>query len=575
MLAQLFSNAASHADVVTPRRLSDLILWEEEPMQGDWWREAVIYQIYPRSYQDSGGDGVGDLQGIIDRLDHVAALGADAIWVSPFYLSPMDDFGYDVADHTRVDPLFGADEDADRLITEAHARGLKVLVDLVLSHTSDAHPWFLSSRQGEGGQYDDFYVWADALEDGSPPNNWLSIFGGVAWQWETRRGQYYLHNFLVSQPDLNYHNPRVREAALDVARHWLERGVDGFRLDAINFAFHDPALRRNPPAAKIDDVSTHTSNPYARQEHVYDKNRPEVGDLLTELRTLFDQYGAIGLGEIGADAGRSLPLVAEYTQPGRLQLCYSFDLLTPRFDADYLRHVLAGFAREASQSWPCWAFSNHDVVRAATRLGGDDAPPDKVGPLSLALLLSLRGTPCLYQGEELALTEADVPYESLVDPYGIAFWPQFKGRDGCRTPMPWSSQGDHAGFCDDNPWLPIPDEHKRAAVDAQAGVEGSPLEISRALLAMRRNTAALRLGTQEVLGEHPQILAFERTHQGQRALCLFNLSDAPARWTHRSDLDGCLLHASPWMTERDPHSDDPHAITLPPWSWWLQALPQR
>ncbi|HWI24199.1 MAG TPA: alpha-amylase family glycosyl hydrolase, partial [Lysobacter sp.] len=294
-----------------------------------WWRGAVIYQIYPRSYLDTNGDGVGDLPGIIERLDHVASLGVDAIWVSPFFKSPMADFGYDIADYREVDPLFGTLEDVDRLLAKAHALGLKVMIDQVLSHTSVEHDWFKASRESRDGDKTDWYVWADAKPDGTPPNNWLSIFGGVAWQWEPRRGQYFLHNFLASQPDLNFHNPAVRAAQLDNVKFWLDRGVDGLRLDAINFCFHDPQLRDNPP--KPAELRTgrgfSPDNPYAFQYHWHNNTQPENLAFLEALRALMDRYPDVAaLGEISSED--SLATMAEYVGDARLHMGYSFELLT-------------------------------------------------------------------------------------------------------------------------------------------------------------------------------------------------------------------------------------------------------
>lgn len=282
----------------------------------DWWRHAVIYQIYPRSFMDSNDDGTGDLPGILQRLDHVRDLGVDAIWISPFFQSPMRDFGYDVSDYRAVDPLFGSLDDFDRLLAGAHQRGLKVIIDQVLSHSSDRHAWFLESRESRGNPKADWYVWADAKTDGGPPNNWLSVFGGVAWQWEPRRGQYYLHNFLASQPDLNCHNPEVRQAALDNLAFWLRRGVDGFRLDAINFCMHDPQLRDNPPKATSGQqfLSGQAASPYALQEHRFDHSHPDNLLFMEDIRRLLDRYGAVGLGEVGSD--NSLTTLRDYTQAG-------------------------------------------------------------------------------------------------------------------------------------------------------------------------------------------------------------------------------------------------------------------
>jgi alpha-glucosidase len=491
-----------------------------------WWRGAVIYQIYPRSFLDASGDGVGDLQGIHARLDYIAGLGVDAIWISPFFRSPMADFGYDISDYRDVDPLFGTLSDFDRVLARAHELGLKVMIDQVISHTSDQHPWFLESRESRDNPKADWYVWADARADGTPPNNWMSIFGGVAWQWEPRRGQYYLHNFLTSQPDLNFHHPDVRAAALDNVRFWLDRGVDGFRLDAINFCFHDRQLRDNPP--KPVELRTgrgfSADNPYAFQYHWHDNTQPENLAFLSELRALLDRYpDAAALGEISAED--SLATMAEYTRDGRLHMGYSFELLTDDGSAGYIRATVERLESQMDQGWPCWAISNHDVQRVITRWGGIAAPAEMASQLS-AMVCTLRGSVCIYQGEELGLPEAELPFEAIQDPYGIAFWPKFKGRDGCRTPMPWD-ESEFAGFSHVKPWLPIPDSHRNRSVAAQEHVSGSPLRRFREFLQWRRQQPALVEGAIRFVDAPDQVLAFVRTHAQQSLFVAFNLSAEP------------------------------------------------
>jgi len=489
----------------------------------DWWRGAVIYQIYPRSFMDTNGDGVGDLPGIAERLDYVASLGVDAIWVSPFFRSPMADFGYDISDQRDVDPLFGTLDDFDRLLEKAHRLGLKVMIDQVFSHTSDQHPWFQESRRSRDNPRADWYVWADPKEDGTPPNNWMSIFGGVAWRWEPRRGQYYLHNFLSSQPDLNFHNPEVRRATLDYVKFWLDRGVDGFRLDSINFCFNDAQLRDNPPKPASERIGRGFSpdNPYAFQYHWYNNTRPENIGFLEELRALIDRYpGVVTLGEISSED--SLATTAEYTSGRRLHMGYSFELLVDDFSARYIRDTVSRLEAVMTEGWPCWAVSNHDVRRAVSRWGGP-SPAPQLARMLVALVCSLRGTVCLYQGEELGLPEADVPFEALRDPYGIAFWPNFKGRDGCRTPMPWTA-GEHGGFTTGTPWLPVPARHRTLSVETQRADHRSTLNAVRAFLAWRQRQPALQAGTIRFLDTPEPVLAFVREHAGQRLLVAFNLS---------------------------------------------------
>ena len=493
----------------------------------DWWRGGPIYQIYPRSFLDMNGDGVGDLAGIAARLDHVASLGVEGIWISPFFVSPQQDFGYDVADYCDVDPLFGTMEDFDAVLRGAHERGLRVLLDLVLSHTSDKHPWFRESRLDRQNARADWYVWADPKPDGTPPNNWLSIFGGSAWEWDTRRRQYYLHNFLTTQPDLNYHNPAVQDAALEVARFWLERGVDGFRLDTANMYFHDAALTDNPamgPEERL--IGIPEQNPYAMQKPIHNINRPETLGFMERLRGLLDAYPATTtVGEISCVMDMTAALDAYAGGAGRLHMAYSFDFFTPDFSAAHVRRTVEAMQR--SEAWPCWAFSNHDVPRTVSRWGlSRDA--DAAGPMLVALLCSLRGTPCLYQGEELALTEAVVPFERLQDPYGIRFWPEYRGRDGCRTPMPWSHALHHGGFTDGEPWLPVAPEHVAKAVSLQDADPRSPLAVARAFLAWRRGQAPLAKGSIAFHDAPEPVLAFTRAHEGERLLCVFNLGDRPA-----------------------------------------------
>ena len=495
--------------------------------EAPWWRGAVTYQIYPRSFMDTNGDGVGDLPGIIDKLDYVASLGVDAIWIAPFFRSPMADFGYDIADYREVDPLFGNNDDFDRLLAKAHALGIKVMIDQVLSHTSVEHAWFKESRQSRDNPRADWYVWADAREDGTPPNNWLSLFGGCAWQWEPRRGQYYLHNFLTSQPDLNFHNPDVRRAVLDAVKFWLDKGVDGLRLDAINFCFHDLELRDNPPKPEDKRVGRGFSpdNPYAFQYHYYNNTQPENLAFLGELRALMDRYPDVAtLGEISSED--SLATMAEYTRPGRLHMGYSFELLTDDFSAAHIRGTVQALEAQMTDGWPCWAISNHDVERVLTRWGRDQPSP-QLANLLAAMVCSLRGSVCVYQGEELGLTEAELPYESLQDPYGIAFWPQFKGRDGCRTPMPWNDADAHAGFSRGMPWLPVPQEHRALAVSRQDADPHSVLNGFRGFMRWRKSQPALRLGDIAFIDTAEPVLAFTRRLDGQAVLVVFNLDGAP------------------------------------------------
>ena len=489
-----------------------------------WWRGGVIYQIYPRSFMDSRGDGIGDLNGITEKLDYVASLNVDGIWLSPFFTSPMLDFGYDISDYCDVDPMFGTLEDFKALLAKAHSLGLKVMIDQVISHTSDQHAWFQESRQNRSNPKADWFVWADPKPDGTPPNNWLSIFGGPAWTFDSRRQQYYMHNFLTSQPDVNFHNPEARQAQLDNMRFWLDLGVDGFRLDTVNFYFHDAELRDNPPVPKGEakTLGAPDSNPYTWQRHVYDLSRPENLEFLKDLRALMNEYpGTTTVGEIGDD--NPLERMAEYTAGGdKLHMAYTFDLLNTPHSARYIHEVLERFQRLAGDAWPCWATSNHDVVRSATRWGaGKD--PSAYPKVALAMLCSLRGSVCLYQGEELGLPEADVPFERVQDPYGKVLWPEFKGRDGCRTPMPWNGS-EHGGFSSVEPWLPIETHHRDLAVSRQQDDANSTLNALRNMLAFRRQHPALFDGDLTLVDVGETLLGFTRQKADEKLLCVFNLT---------------------------------------------------
>ncbi|GJL85173.1 MAG: alpha-glucosidase [Micavibrio sp.] len=487
-------------------------------MSEEWWKGAVFYQIYPRSFMDTNNDGVGDLKGITDKLDYVASLGVDGIWISPFFKSPMKDFGYDVSDYRDVDPLFGTLDDFDALLNKAHSLDLKIIIDLVLSHTSDQHPWFQDKSKK------DWYVWADAKPDMfgelCPPNNWASVFGGSAWEWSEERQQYYLHNFLKEQPDLNYHNPEVQNEVLDICKFWLERGVDGFRLDVINFLFHDQELRDNPPRDPELGPATQLEkedDPYNTQAHIYDKSRPENLEFLRRLRKLMNAYpGTMTLGEVGDD--HPYERAAEYTANNQfLNTAYNTHMMTgisKTLTADLIRQPVEAFLKQPGNSWPSWAFSNHDVVRAPSRWNAN-------AKMLIALLCCLRGTAFLYQGEELGLLEAEIPFEKLQDPWGKHHWPDWPGRDGCRTPMPWD-RDNYAGLTNTEPWLPIPDEHKKLSVTNQEVDENSVLSFTRKFLSWRKSQPDLIQGDINFIdtGDN-DVLAFKRG----ATVCVFNLGN--------------------------------------------------
>lgn len=507
------------------------------PFAPPWWRGAVIYQVYLRSFADSDGDGLGDLGGLRARLGHIAAMGVDGLWLGPFHPTPDRDFGYDVSDHLAVDPRFGTLDEFDRLLREAHARGLKLIIDQVWSHTAAEHPWFIESRASRDNPKAEWYVWADARPDGSPPNNWQSWMGGSAWRWEPRREQYHLHNFLPTMPDLNLHHPAVQDALLAVADFWLARGVDGFRLDAANLYFHDRQLRDNPALPP----ERRGRSPVLMQEHRYNADQPETLPFLAALRRRMDAHGArMAVGEIGgADWDARM---AEYTEgPQRLHTAYSFAFLGARPTATAIAARLDAWASRSG--WPSWAFSNHDVPRIATRWAGaagtafdfggggidaTDAAHGAVPPETwMALLLALRGTIFIYQGEELGLSEAQVPPERMRDPFGLAHWPLLRGRDGCRTPMPWQADAPHAGFSTVEPWLPIADGHRAQAVDRQSRDPHSMLSTTRRLLGLRRAHDALRHGELAVAAADDGLLHLVRRSDGSVVQAAFNLGATP------------------------------------------------
>lgn len=515
----------------------------------EWWRDAVIYQVYPRSYQDSDGDGVGDLPGITQRLPHIAALGVDAVWLSPFFTSPDRDMGYDVSDYCGINPLFGTMADFDALIARAHDLGLKVIIDQVLSHSSDQHPWFRESRLSRTNPKADWYVWADPRQDGTPPNNWISIFGGSAWKYDTTRRQYYFHNFLTEQPDLNFHNPDVVDALLGVMRFWLDRGVDGFRLDTVNFYVHDRLLRDNPAM----DHAICPVNPYEAQDQIFSKSRPENLDVLRRMRALCDEYSDIMMvGEVG-EMGRQIDIMAEYTSGGdKLHMAYSFEFLGPDHSAHHFRSRISKFLDKAPDGWPCWSFSNHDVRRHVTRWTPEGGDPDAVAKQSIALLASFPGTLGLYQGEELGQSETDILLEEVQDTANLAFWPDYKGRDGCRTPMVWEHDAPNAGFSSGTPWLPVKAPQAARAVDRQEARNDSVLHAYRETLAFRRARDELRLGKTAFPDLPEPFLAVVRQRGGHRITAVFNLSPATRHLRvdgtaalvgpRAASLDGAILH---------------------------------
>ncbi len=494
-----------------------------------WWKGAVVYQIYPRSYADTTGSGVGDLEGIKRKLDYVASLGVDAIWLSPIYPSPNKDFGYDVSDYCDIAPEMGTLDGFDALLEATHERGMKLILDQVLAHSSDQHAWFQESLLSRDNEKANWYVWADAKEDGSPPNNWMSAFGGPAWSWHPVRRQYYHHKFLRQQPKLNFHEPEAVKALMNVLRFWLDRGVDGFRLDVAHAYFHDAALTDNPPVPMEERTSLNWSHAPRLQQHIHDSGLPENQIAMKAVRSVLDEYeDRLAFGEFA----ETPEMIGTYVgEPDRLHTAYTFDFLedrslAPKIFQNYYQKTL----QTNGDPWPCVTFSNHDLTRPVTRWGRGRDGDDALAKFGLALLLALKGTVLLYQGEELGLPDVDITREQLQDPVGDLYFPFGKGRDGCRTPMPWVGEDPNAGFSSAAPWLPIPKAHVKRAVDNQEETSESVLKFARRAIQFRQDHPSLRLGDITFLASDGPVLAFKRSLGDETVTCVFNSSDDAAVW---------------------------------------------
>jgi len=519
-----------------------------------WWKGAVVYHIYVRSFFDADGDGHGDLKGVLAKLDYIESLGVDAIWLSPVHPSPNRDWGYDISDYEGVHPDYGTMADLEALVEAAHARGLKVLLDEVLAHTSDEHPWFAESRDGgPDGPKANWYVWADPADDGTAPNNWLSVFGGPAWAYQPARRQHYHHKFLRQQPKLSWVDPDAREAALSVLDFWLAKGIDGFRLDVAGTFLHDQTLTDNPAVPAPERTRHHWSHASEMQRHLHDSNLPENIPLLDVIRRRVDAHGErFVFGEFSEEEERC----GAYCSPDDgLHSAYTFVLLHARRLAPQIFRDHYETLGRFPDHWPCISFCNHDIARTATRFGGGEA----VARLMLALLLSLRGTALLYQGEELGLPEAEsLTRQEIRDPVGDLYWPIAKGRDGSRTPMPWT-EGANLGFSPARPWLPLAVEHAGRSAATQAADGTSILAFSKAMIALRKAHPALVTGEIEMIAAPEPILAFLRQEGGERIACLFNMGASEAVFgderlagaqrlspsAGEARLDGAALHLGP------------------------------
>ena len=481
-------------------------------MTTPWWQTAVIYEIYPRSFQDSDGDGIGDLSGILQRLPYLAALGVNALWLTPIFRSPMADFGYDISDYTTIDPVFGALSEFDALLTAAHAHGLKIILDFVPNHTSNQHAWFLESRSSRNNPKRDWYLWRDPAPHGGPPNNWCSEFGGSAWEYDSPTGQYYYHAFLAKQPDLNWRNPEVRAAMYDAMRFWLRRGVDGFRIDVIWHLIKDEQCRDNPPNPGFAPDRP----PHEAVIPLYTADRPEVHEIVREMRSVTDEFpDRLLIGEIYLPVER---LVTYYGQDLRgLHLPFNFALLFAPWRAGHLAKLIEEYEAALPQGgWPNWVLGNHDRPRIASRLSGEQAR------IAAMLLLTLRGTPTIYYGDEIGMEQLMVPPEKIRDPFEKNVPGLGVGRDGCRTPMQWDAT-ENAGFSSGEPWLPIAQNYHERNVATQRADNRSLYSLYRRLIALRRSRRSLALGHYRPLVVSGDLLLYARELESDRTLVALNM----------------------------------------------------
>jgi alpha-glucosidase len=481
-----------------------------------WWRHGIFYQIYPRSFQDTNADGVGDLVGIINRLPYLQALGVDAIWLSPIFPSPMADFGYDIADYIGVDPLFGTMEDFDALAQAAHAAGLKLILDLVPNHTSDQHPWFIESRSSRNNPKRDWYIWRDPRAGGGPPNNWLAEFGGCAWEYDATTGQYYYHAFLAQQPDLNWRNPEVRQAIYDVMRFWLRKGVDGFRVDVIWHLIKDGEFRDNPINPNFRDGR----RPHERILPLYTTDQMEVHDVIAEMRRVVDEFERrVLIGEIYLPLER---LVAYYGKDlSGAHLPFNFALLSAPWHARSIEKIIADYESLLPVgAWPNWVLGNHDRPRVASRVGRDQAR------VAAMLLLTLRGTPTLYCGDEIGMHQVAIAPEQVRDPFEKNVPGVGVGRDGCRTPMQWDAT-PHAGFSAAKPWLPVADDFLRENVVNLEADARSILSLYKALIRLRKKLPQLMSGAYVPIAAQGDLLIYRRESEGAAVVIALNLGADP------------------------------------------------
>ncbi len=488
-----------------------------------WWKHGVLYQIYPRSFYDSNGDGIGDLNGVIDKLDYIKSLGVEGIWFSPINNSPMFDFGYDISDYRGIDPVFGTMDSFDRLLEETHRRGMKIILDLVLNHTSHMHPWFVESQSSKDNSKRNWYIWHPG-KNGKVPNNWKSVFGGSAWEFDKNTGEYYLHSFLKEQPDVNWRNPELKKAVFNDIKFWLDKGVDGFRLDVANCFIKDKEFRNNPY------FIGKTPRPYDMQKHIYDKNRPEVHDIFfKDFRNLLDGYTErMSVGEIFIDDPEDHSQPAEYLGNGdnELHLAFDFSLLMQPWNPQKIMKCLHDwYFPIPANGWPCQVMSNHDVPRAVSRFKkSSEEETDARAKIAAVLLLTVKGTPFVYYGEEIGMRNGKILKNEIVDPVGLRYWPFFRGRDPERTPMQWNNK-PHSGFTAGKPWLPVNRDFLIRNVNEQEKDPSSMLNFYRQLISLRQARKALYAGDWSGIDLHnKRIIAYERACEEERMLVILNFS---------------------------------------------------
>ena len=495
-----------------------------------WWQKGIIYQIYPRSFQDSNGDGVGDLNGILARLDYLQWLGVDAVWISPIYESPMADFGYDISDYCSIHPLFGTMDDFGRLLQEIHNRKMKLILDLVPNHTSSEHPWFLESRSARDNPKRDWYIWRDAGPNGGPPNNWLSVFGGSGWEWDQKTNQYYYHAFLKEQPDLNWRNPELQEAMFDTMRFWLDKGVDGFRVDVMWHMIKDDQFRDNPPKP---EYQPHQAT-YEKLLPVHSTDQPEVHDVVRKMRSVMDEYEErLMIGEIYLPVQRLVMYYGQNNQGSHLP--FNFQLLSLPWEPGKIFSVVDEYeAALPTGGWPNWVLGNHDQPRIISRIGLAQAK------IAAMLLLTLRGTPTIYYGEEIGMTDVAIPPEEIRDPQGLNMPGLNLSRDPSRTPMQWD-ESSYAGFSNAKPWLRLPYSYPRTNVQVQKLDAFSILNFYKRLIDLRRNEPALNVGDYHSVFSNRQVVAYTRDFNEDRFIIVLNLTHRPCFFRAESfDFEGAI-----------------------------------